>query len=122
MTKSVTLNSKPTLMINVNHGPKLFSVPISYDTTQTHPQTLNTLPRDQPKDPKTKNTKKKPTCSSALDRTEPPKPSSPTVGRKRQNESTDHGKEEAKWIKLGDNNIQTDLSTVEADAQPHQSQ
>ena len=105
-------------MTNENHGPELFSVPISYGATQTQPQTLNTLPRDPPKDPKTKNTKKNPTRPSAINRTKPPQRSSPTIRRKRQNESTNHGKEEAKRIKLGDNNIQTDLSTVEADAQP----
>jgi len=69
MTKPVTLNSKPTLMINVNHGPELFSVPISYDATQTHPQTLNTVPRDPPKDPKQKTQKRNPPVPQPL--TEP---------------------------------------------------
>ena len=109
-------------MITENHGLELFSVPIRYDATQTQSQTLNTLPRDPPKEPKTKNTKKKPTRPSAIDKTGPPLPSLSTVGKKRQNEGTDHRKEEAKRIKLGDNNIQIDLSTVEADAQPRRSQ
>ena len=45
-------------MITENHGLELFSVPIKYDATQTQSQTLDTLPRDPPKEPKTKKHKK----------------------------------------------------------------
>ena len=44
-------------MATKNQGIELFSIVISYGTTQTHSQTLNTPSCDQPKDPKNKKHK-----------------------------------------------------------------
>ena len=75
--------------------------------------TLNTPSLYQPKDPKTKNTRKKITRSLAIEGTGPSQPSLLIVGKKSQNESIDHWKEEAKQTKFGDKTIQTDLPMVE---------
>ena len=63
MKKSVTPNSKPTLMTNVNHGPELFSVPISYGATQTHSHMTH------PKTQKQKTQKRNPPVPQPLTET-----------------------------------------------------
>lgn len=44
------------------------------------------------------------------------------VGAKRHNENTDHGTDETKRFKGMDNTVQTEIQTMEVEAQSHQAQ
>ena len=114
-----------------NLGNKLFSVPIRYGANQILNQTLLPPSRDQPKDQqpsrdqlkdqKLKTQRKKPT-RPAKTQTNTPQTSRVILGTKRHNDSTDHGHDDAKRFKKMENTIQTEISTVEAEAQPRRAQ
>ena len=109
-----------------NHATNPFPVPITYGTNQHKPQTLDTPPshaplRDQLKKPNTKPMRKKITPIPAETHTEFPQSSIVKAGTKRQHDSN-HGSDEAKRCKFEESTLQTELPTVEVEAQPCRSQ